>query len=187
MSGSTPPFLRKLFGLGTETPAGPPGDTDSVRRIARELLKLPPERARFLAAFAYVLGRVAHADLEISEAESRAMERIIERLGGVPEEQAVLVVEIAKSQNRLFGGTEGYLVTRELRQISAPDERERVLDCLFEVSAADEAISASEENLIWQVASELGLTRSEYTAIRARWSDKRAVLRGPKLPDDLKE
>jgi uncharacterized tellurite resistance protein B-like protein len=172
-------FLRRLLGLGAEGPGGPPGETDSVRRIARELEKLPPERARFLAAFAYVLGRVAHADLEISDAESRSMERIIQRFGGVPEEQAVLVVEIAKSQNRLFGGTEGYLVTRELRQISAADQRDRILDCLFEVSAADDSISATEENLIWQIASELGLERSEYTAIRARWSEKRAVLREP--------
>jgi uncharacterized tellurite resistance protein B-like protein len=170
-------FLKKLLGLGSEASTAATGETDSVRRIARELAKLPPERARFLAAFAYVLGRVADADLDISEAESRAMERIIERFGGVPEEQAVLVVEIAKSQNRLFGGTEGYLVTRELREISTPEQRDRVLDSLFEVSAADDSISATEENLIWQIASELGLTRSEYTAIRARWSEKRAVLR----------
>ncbi len=171
-------FLKRLLGLGNEAAPATPGETDSVRRIARELAKLPPERARFLAAFAYVLGRVADADLDISEAESRAMERIIERFGGVPEEQAVLVVEIAKSQNRLFGGTEGYLVTRELREISTPEQRDRVLDSLFEVSAADDSISATEENLIWQIASELGLTRSEYTAIRGRWSEKRAVLRG---------
>jgi uncharacterized tellurite resistance protein B-like protein len=171
-------LLKKILGIASGAAAPSVGETDSVRRIARELEKLPPERARFLAAFAYVLGRVADADLEITEAESRAMERIVERFGGIPEEQAVLVVEIAKSQNRLFGGTEGYLVTRELREISTPEERDRVLDSLFEVSAADDSISATEENLIWQVASELGVTRAEYTAIRARWSEKRAVLKG---------
>jgi uncharacterized tellurite resistance protein B-like protein len=174
---ASPAFIRKLLGLDVVPGPAAPGETDSVRRIARELEKLPPERARFLAAFAYVLGRVAHADMETSEVESRSMERIIERVGGVPTEQAVLVVEIAKSQNRLFGGTEGYLVTRELRQISAPAERERVLDCLFEVSAADDTISASEENLIWQIASELGLSRSEYTSVRSRWSEKRGVIK----------
>jgi uncharacterized tellurite resistance protein B-like protein len=95
----------------------------------------------------------------------------------VPPEQAVLVVEIAKSQNRLFGGTESYLVTRELRAISTPEQRAQILDCLFEVSAADDAITATEENLVWQVASELGFTRAEYLAVRSRWSDKRTVLR----------
>jgi uncharacterized tellurite resistance protein B-like protein len=177
MSGVVPEFLKRLLGVATDQPDRGPGETESVRRIARELEKLPPERARFLAAFAFVLGRVAHSDLEISEAESQSMERIVERFGGVPGQQAVLVVEIAKSQNRLFGGTEGYLVTRELKKITEREERERVLDCLFEVSAADGSISASEENLIWQVASELGLTRADYTSVRARWSGKRAVLR----------
>lgn len=169
-------ILKRILGLGAEPARDASGETESVRRIARELEKLPPDRARFLAAFAYVLGRVANADLSISETESRSMERIIQRFGGIPEAQAVLATEIAKSQNRLFGGTESYLVTRELKEISTLEERDRILDCLFEVSAADDSISASEENLVWQVASELGLTRDEYLAVRSRWSAKRAVL-----------
>jgi len=38
------------------------GDTKTVRKIVRKLEALPPERARYLAAFAYVLTRVANAD-----------------------------------------------------------------------------------------------------------------------------
>ncbi len=172
-------FLDLLFGRGSTPPAATPqtGDTETVRRIARELARLPPDRARFLAAFAYVLGRVAHADLTISEAEAQAMEAILQRVGGLPPAEAVLAVEIARSQNRLFGGTEGYLVTRELREIVTPEQLEQVLDCLFEVSAAEHAISATEENLIRQVASELGVGHGEYVGIRSRWSHQRAVLR----------
>jgi uncharacterized tellurite resistance protein B-like protein len=173
-------ILGKLLGLdagGPESSGSGVGDTETVRRIARQLRSLPADRARYLGAFAYVLGRVADADLDISDEESSAMERIVERVGGVPPEQAVLVVEIAKSQNRLFGGTESYLVTRELRAISTPEQRAQILDCLFEVSAADDAITATEENLVWQVASELGFTRAEYLAVRSRWSEKRTVLR----------
>ena len=146
-------------------------------RCVKALENLAPERARFLAAFAYVLGRVAHADLMISQDESRSMESILQRVGALPEAEAVLAVEIAKSQNRLFGGTEGYLVTRELRAISTPQQREQIVDCLFEVSAAEAAISATEENLVRQVASELGVSHSEYIAIRSRWAQRRAVLR----------
>ena len=51
------------------------GETETVRRIASRLEGLPPDRARHLAAFAYVLARVAHADLEIDAAESAEMER----------------------------------------------------------------------------------------------------------------
>jgi len=102
------------------------------------------------------------------------------RLGGLPEDQAVLVAEIANSQNRLFGGTENFLVTREFREIASEEERRQLLDCLFAVSAADNAITGEEESQIWQIASELGFTHEEYIAARLSYSDKRTVLRAKK-------
>src|SRR6185295_3457664 len=113
------------------------GDTETVRRIVGELDKLEPQRARYLAAFAYVLSRVAGADLYISEVETAKMVDLVHRLGQLPEAQAIVVVEIAKSQNRLFGGTENFLVTREFREIASDAQREQLLECLFAVSAAD--------------------------------------------------
>ena len=153
------------------------GDTDTVRKIVGELEAMPPERARFVAAFAYILGRVAHADHHFSDEETGAMEGIVRRFGDLPEEQAVLVVQIAKSQNRLFGGTENFLVTREFREISSPAERRQLLECMFAVSAADESISTVEESQIRQIASELGFTHRQFVQARLAWSDRREVMR----------
>ena len=72
------------------------GATATVRKIVRALEEMEPDRARYVAAFAYLLGRVAHADLEISDDETRKMEDLVRRFGDLPEAQAVLVVEIAK-------------------------------------------------------------------------------------------
>jgi uncharacterized tellurite resistance protein B-like protein len=162
--------------LGSTEPAGR-GDTDTVRRIVTELDKLDPERARYLASFAYVLSRVAAADLHVSDEETATMVDVVGRIGHLPEAQALLVVEIAKSQNRLFGGTENFLVTREFRSLATDEERRELLECLFAVSASDEAISAEEDAQIWQIAGELGFERSEFVAIRLRYSDKRTVFR----------
>jgi uncharacterized tellurite resistance protein B-like protein len=153
------------------------GDTDTVRRIVSELDKLEPARARYLAAFAYVLSRVAGADLQIDASETGAMVELVGRVGRLPEAQAILVVEIAKSQNRLFGGTENFLVTREFRAIASDTERADLLHCLFSVAAADAAISAEEEAQIWQIAGELGFSREEFVEVRLAYSDKRTVLR----------
>ncbi|NIM63068.1 MAG: hypothetical protein GTO30_15925, partial [Acidobacteria bacterium] len=60
-----------------------------------------------------MLSRVAHADLDISDDETRAMEELVIETGGLPEEQAIIVVQMAKTQNLLFGGTENYLVAKE--------------------------------------------------------------------------
>jgi uncharacterized tellurite resistance protein B-like protein len=149
----------------------------SVRRIVAELEAMDGEQARYLAAFAYVLGRVAHADLAISNEETAAMEEIVRRLGGLSEEQAVLVVQIAKSQNRLLGGTENFLVTREFRDIASAAQRAELLDCLFAVSAADESISGAEERQIRQIASELGFSHREFVEAMSRYSEHRAVLK----------
>jgi uncharacterized tellurite resistance protein B-like protein len=166
--------------LGSESdPAvtGAAGESETVRKIVGRLEAMPPQKARFLAAFAYILGRVAHADRHFSGEETSAMEGIVRRFGDLPEEQAVLVVQIAKSQNRLFGGTENFLVTREFREISSHDERRQLLDCMFAVSAADESITSAEESQIRQIASELGFTHREYVKARLAYSDKREVLR----------
>lgn len=153
------------------------GDTATVRRIVSELEALDADRARFVAAFAYILGRVAHADLDVSREETRAMEEIVRSIGHMPEDQAVLVVQIAKSQHRLFGGTENFLVTREFRELSTVEERQELLDCLFAVSAADESISSAEEAQIRQIASELGFTHRHFVDARVKWSEHREVLK----------
>jgi uncharacterized tellurite resistance protein B-like protein len=115
--------------------------------------------------------------LHISETESKKIVAILQKLGHLPEEQAVLVAEIAKAQHRLFGGTENFLVTREFKEIASEDERRELLDCLFAVSAADNEITGDEESQIWQIASELGFSHREYVDARLAYSDKRTVLR----------
>jgi uncharacterized tellurite resistance protein B-like protein len=165
-------WLRSL----TSSPAAAHGDTDTVRRIVAELDKLEPQRARYLAAFAYVLSRVAGADLHVSDAETAKMVELVQRAGSLPEEQATLIVEIAKSQHRLLGGTENFLVTREFRSIASDEERHELLNWLFAVCAADGAITADEEAQVWQIASELGFDHAEYIKVRLAYSDKRSVL-----------
>ena len=46
------------------------------------------------------------------------MEQLVVGLSGLPEEQAILVVQIAKSQATLFGGTENFLVTGEFNKMA---------------------------------------------------------------------
>jgi uncharacterized tellurite resistance protein B-like protein len=154
----------------------PDADTDTVRRIAAELERLDPNEARYVAAFAYVLSRVARSDLSISAAETAAMVRIVQEVAHLAEAQAVLTVEIAKNQSRLFGGTEDFLVTREFREISTKDQRRQLVDCLFAVAASEAGISAEEEGQIRQIASELGFADDEYLALRLKYRDQRTVM-----------
>ncbi len=167
---------------GPEGRAGPSTDTETVRRIAAALDELPPDRARYVAAFAYLLSRAANADMEISQEETRAMERIVHETAGLPEEQAVLVVQMAKTQNVLFGGVDNFLVTREFEKIATRAEKIALLHCLFAVSAADRSISSVEDATIRQIASELRLDHADFIAVKSAYRDDLAVLR--KRPED---
>lgn len=161
-------------------------DVDAVRRIVGELDAMPASRARWVAAFAYLLGRVAHADLDISEEEMAAMVRLLREIGELEEGQAVLVAEIAKRQNQLFGGTENFLVAREFRDLADVEERRRLLACLLGVAAADRSITSVEEREVKRVADELGLDRDDFIEALSRFSEHREVLRGlgAETPDD---
>lgn len=168
--------LFNLFGTpGGEPRGGSTSESETIRKIVRELEGMDPDRARYIAAFAFILSRVAHADLEISPKETRAMEEIVARWGHLTEEQAVLVVQIARHQNILFGGTDNFIVTRDFNQRATREQKVELLHCLFAVSAADDSISAVEEGSIAQIARELGFSHREMVAVRSQYSDKRAV------------
>jgi uncharacterized tellurite resistance protein B-like protein len=166
--------LLRFLGVRETREPEATGDTATVRRIAAKLEHLEEEKAKYLAAFAYVLARVAHADLEIDDAETREIERAIRGLASLSEAEAALAVEIAKSQARLLGGTENYVVTREFRRISTREQRGELLQCLYAVAAADGTISSAESAEIVAIGEELGFTRSEANSLRGQYRDKLA-------------
>ena len=151
--------------------------SDTVRKISRAIDELPPERAAYIGAFAFILGRVANADLDISDEEVAEMERIVERVGGLPEEQAVLVVQIAKSQHKLFGSTESFIVTQEFNRIASRAQKQALLHCLFAVSSSDHSISVMEDNEIRAISKELRLDHSDFIAARSIFREHLSVLK----------
>ena len=168
--------LRRI--LGVESVArSDANDTATVRRIAAELEALPPAEARFLAAFAYVLARVARADLEISSEESEKMVGLVRACSSLSEAQALLVVQMAKTSAIALGGTENYLVTRQFKEISTPAQRVELLRCLFAVAAADQNISHVENTEITTIGTELGFDGAEVAAVRAAFRDQLSVLK----------
>lgn len=152
------------------------GDTQTVRRIAGQLEALPVERARFLAAFAYILTRAAAADMDISHAESRAIEQLVGEHGGLPESQAVLVGQIARNQSLLYSGTEDYLVTRQFRELASEEDRLALLRCCYIVGAADDTITAQESDTLQEIAKELDIDRAAVNRIRNEFAPKLAAI-----------
>lgn len=173
--------ILKFLGYdpGRTATAGETAETETVRKIVAALDRLEPDRARYVAAFAYILSRVARADLAISEPEVRAMETIVTHEGRLSPEQAILVVQMAKTQTILFGGTENYLVTREFNRLAAREEKMALLRCLFAISASDDSVSVKEDNEIRRISKELHLTHRDFIDTRSGFRDHLPSLRKP--------
>ena len=174
--------VLRFLGL-QESPPQTSAETETVRKITRELDAMEPGQARYVAAFAYILSRVARADLIISDEETAAMEELVAQHGGLSAEQAVLVVQMAKTQNVLFGATEDFLVTREFNRIASHRQKLELLHCLFGVSAADDTISGGEDNAIRQIARELGLDHHEFIEVRLKFRDHLSFLKRNQPPE----
>lgn len=184
-------FLRRLFGgddappttapadatAAPAVPATAAADTATVRKIVAQLEALPPDRARLLAGAAYVVSRAANADMTITPEETALMERTLVERNGVSEAEAVIVVEIARQQAYLFGSTEDFLVTREFKRVSTPEQRLAVMRACFLVAAADDEVSSPESAVLNQIATELEIDPADFDAVRAEHRDQLSVVR----------
>lgn len=154
--------FRSWLGLGkVDTPEQAP-----LRDVINALDRLEPDRARHIARFAYLLGRVAHADRHVSARETETMEHLVCEAGGLSREQAMLVVGLAKSSNLLFGHSADYQVAREFADESTYEEKLALARCLFATAATDETISMVEETEVHRILTQLRIQPSDLTALR---------------------
>jgi uncharacterized tellurite resistance protein B-like protein len=156
--------IRAWLGLGAgqlDTP-----DQTPLRDLVETLEHLEPDRARHLARFAYLLGRVARADQHVSPEETRAMEALVVAEGGLTADQAMMVVGLAKSSNLMFGGTADFQVAQEFAETATYDQKLALARCLFRVAAIEGAISIAEESEIHRVAGILKIQPHDLTALR---------------------
>jgi len=154
--------ILKWLGLGASDASTADNE---LQEIESALEAQGPERARYLACFAYILMRAAKADHHVSDGEARLMERIVSERAGVDVQQAALIVRIARDAGR-SRGTDDYLIAREFERVASRGEKLALLDCLFAIAAADSPILTTEDNEVRRVASELKLEHADYIAVR---------------------
>ena len=139
-----------------------------LRELVEALDRVEPARARHLARFAYLLGRIAHADRHVSPEETQAMERLVREEGALDGDQAMLVVSLAKSSNVLFGGTADFQVAQEFSESATYDEKLALARCLFAVAATDRSISMAEETEIHRITNQLKIEPGDLTRLRVQ-------------------
>jgi uncharacterized tellurite resistance protein B-like protein len=155
--------LQAWLGVDLTPPAREP---TPLRSLVEALDRLEPARAQYLARFAYLLGRVARADEQISAEETRAMETLLVDHGQLSPDQAMLAVSLAKTSSLMFGANADFAVTQEFVDATTYDERLALVRCMFAVAASDQRISIAEEGELHRITTHLRIEGPDLTAIR---------------------
>jgi|SRR5688572_209301 len=162
-------MLKSIQGWLGITESAPAPEQAPLRDLVNALDRLEPSRAQYLARFAYLLGRVALADEHISDEETKTMEQLLAEHGGLPAEQAMLVVSLAKATHAMFGVGADFAVTQEFTDSSSYEERVALARCLFAVAASDARISTAEEAEVHRITNHLRIERPDLTTIRLQY------------------
>lgn len=168
--------LLRFLGLGGAA-AGRDQEPASLAEIAGQLEALPPDESRFIAAFSYLLARIAGADLQTESVETAAIAQRLEEFAGIDPERAHLLAETAVRAAETHSASDDHLVARAFRDMSERSERIRLLRCLYAVAAADETISTVEDNEIFDIANAIGIDRRDVVALRSGFKQHLGTLK----------
>ena len=149
----------------------------SLQAIAKEMADLPQEQSQHLAAYAFLLHRVAYADQNVSASESDGIQKILQNLGGLTAEHAKIVATVAKEQHNVFSGIDDYRVSKEFSQMASVQQRYELMRSLFAVAASDGSISNEESDVVRMISNELNLSHKEFIALRSEYKEHLAALK----------
>jgi uncharacterized tellurite resistance protein B-like protein len=171
--GSVLMSLRKLLGLDL----APERRRDGLAAaIHARLAHLPSERIEFVAAFAGLLVRVAHADLEISEAERAALRTLIAEQAGLTVAESAAVAEIVTEHATGLAGIDYAALTETLNAHGTETDKLRLIDCLYAIAAAGSAVTVVEDEEIHAVARALLLSHQQLIEVRTRYKEQLEVI-----------
>ncbi|MCB8987606.1 MAG: TerB family tellurite resistance protein [Ardenticatenaceae bacterium] len=111
-----------------------------------------------------LMAKVAQTDRTVTDAEFEAMAEALQERWDVARETAVFITEVAVSQTSAT--QDMYRMQREFASLTSETERERFIEVLFLVAAADDQVSFEETEEIRLLANGLNLSHSQFIAAK---------------------
>jgi uncharacterized tellurite resistance protein B-like protein len=173
--------LLRFLGLGSAS-QGRESEPVSLAEIGTKLDALPPEEARFVAAFSYLLARVAAADLRTDNVERDSIAERLESFADIDHGLSGILADTAIQAVTANEASDDHLVARAFRDMTGRSERIRLIRCLYAVAAADKNISNAEDNEIYEVARAIGVGHSDVVGLRLEFKEYLGTLKA--LPSE---
>ena len=167
-----------MFGRWLKSAAEAPEGAEQLRHVvAQQLPGADAESVLVVTAIAGLLGTVAYADRNYSEAEERRVRQELERVHGMTGAGIEAICAALRSHIVEVSTVQAPRYSRLLVELGDRELRVEVLEVMVELAAADGEISVQEVNLLRQITTALGLTQADYNAAQEKHRDRLSVLR----------
>lgn len=134
--------------------------TDASRRHE------PPAMDERLATAALLVHTIA-VDGDVKEKEGKVLHAALIRRFGLSRSEADTLIERARERDAEAVDLYGF--TSVLKRTLEPEERERVIEMMWEIIFADGGVHEFEDNMVWRVAELLGVSARDRIRLRKRF------------------
>jgi uncharacterized tellurite resistance protein B-like protein len=120
-------------------------------------------------ATAALLVEVGRLDAEIDAAERAAMLRAVREKFGLSAQEAETLIGLAEAEAR--EATDYYQFTSLINRHFSQEQRQRVIELMWQVAYADAELSAHEQHVVRKIAGLLYVPHNAYIAAKLRARD----------------
>ncbi|MBN2804056.1 MAG: TerB family tellurite resistance protein [Deltaproteobacteria bacterium] len=128
------------------------------------------EYAKFITGYAGILGRVAYADNVITDEELKEIESVLLLKSKLSKDETASIIELITKHKVEILTIEEHFYTRMINEVCTKDKKLDLIKNMFEIAAADNTICTLEENLIYQTATAINISKKELTEIKREFS-----------------
>ena len=170
--------LLKLLGIRKEERAGRDELGTLFEGIEGIIGDRPVDEIKLITGYAGLLGRVAYADLEITDDELARMHRVLASVLGLADDEVEAIVEILLRHRVQLLSLEDHVYARLVNDVADRPHKLKLLRALYEVGAADGSVREREDQEIRVISKALMLSHGDFIDARREFRDHLAVLKG---------
>lgn len=127
------------------------------------------ERHSIELATAALLVEVVRSDAEIQPSEQQVVLRAVREKFGLSDEEAQTLIQLAEEEVRT--ANDYYQFTSLINREFSQQQKQRVIELMWQVAYADAELSAHENHVLRRIAELLHVTHGDYIAAKMRARD----------------
>jgi uncharacterized tellurite resistance protein B-like protein len=153
------------------------GAEELTRVIRSQLPDVDDDTIRVVVAMTGLLGAIAYADRDYSDAEESRVRKELSRVHGMTNAGIDAICTALRRHIVEISTVQAPRYCRDILELGDRELRYEVLEVLVEVAAADGVITLQETNLLRQTTTALGLTQLDYNEVQQKHRQKLSVLK----------